>query len=377
MHTNDAMTSGMSTEQFLLDRKLASFEDLGPSAPARVGHIEIRGEIAEGGAGVVYEGYDGRLERRVAVKIMHRSLTGNLPVARRFRREARAAAAITHPNVVAVHGSGQVDGRPYIVMEYVAGRSLQDLAADGPTPVVRCVELMLQASRGLEAAAEAGHIHRDIKPSNLLLTSEGRLKIADFGLARAANDEDETLLTTPRQLVGTPYFMSPEQSQGGKLDCRSDQYSLGVTFYYLAAGVLPLEGRSVGEMILALATKRPKPLAEAAPWAPRRFCKLIDRMLGRRPADRYGDWHQVVRALERLQHSLAAGERSEDGRQASYPPRVASVAPPTDADDASGASRAVVGSGPVVVAPWTAALVAAGAAMAGMATFLGAALWFS
>ena len=225
--------------------------------PTYIGHLEVGAPISEGGGGVLYEAYDSVLQRSVAIKFLHSKLTQNKRAMYRFRREAAAAATVIDENVVSIHQFGAYENCPFIVMEYVNGGSLDDVADNGPITVTQCVEYMRQAARGLAAAHKRGLVHRDVKPANLLLTAEGRVKVADFGLVSLANGEKEgslgalgkAKLTAPGSIVGTPNFIAPEQAQSRPCDERTDIYGLGATFYYLLTGHLPYKAGTVTELL--------------------------------------------------------------------------------------------------------------------------------
>src|SRR5262249_52328274 len=203
-----------------------------PNAPPRPNRLGMRGAyevqevIGQGGMGVVLKAFDPALHRLVAIKVMAAAVAGSATARRRFTREAQAAAAVCHDHIVAVHGVSEADGLPYLVMQYVAGESLQArLDRTGPLEVVETVCIGLQTASALAAAHAQGLIHRDIKPANLLLENGlARVKITDFGLARMADDVG---LTQAGVVTGTPEYMAPEQARGEQVDHRADLFSLG------------------------------------------------------------------------------------------------------------------------------------------------------
>lgn len=204
----------------------------GDSRPAAVGPYTIVEEIGAGGMGRVYRARDSRLNRDVAVKMLHESVAGDEPRVRRFLEEARAAGALSHPNILTVYDVGTDNGRPYIVSELVDGVSLRREIEAGAMALPRALDLASQIADGLAAAHQAGLVHRDLKPDNVMVTKTGRVKIVDFGLAKAVRPEgaegaDLRTLTVPHAVLGTAPYMSPEQARGGAIDFRSDLFSFG------------------------------------------------------------------------------------------------------------------------------------------------------
>ena len=204
----------------------------------RLGKYLLKSKLGQGGMGVVYAALDERLRREVALKVLPKSMAANEEAVRRFVREARAAARINHPNVVSVYDVDQIDGHCFIAMELIGGGSVQELLRDGPIEWRRATRLIADACRGLVAAHALGLIHRDIKPSNLMLTTDGVLKLTDFGLVKDAESSQQTM-TRSGSLIGTPQYMSPEQCQGEPVDPRSDLYALGATWFALLTGRAP------------------------------------------------------------------------------------------------------------------------------------------
>ena len=206
------------------------------------GRYHIVERIAAGGMGEVFRAHDAVLAREVAIKVLHRSLAGDQAFVDRFRREARAAAGLSHPNVVAVYDWGAVDGVYYMVMEYVRGRATRELLnVSGRLEPAQAAEIIRQTLRALGHAHRQGLVHRDIKPENILVTTEGVVKVTDFGLARAYADGRQTQAGT---VTGTVQYLAPEQIRGEPADPRSDLYSLGVVTYELLTGKLPFTGET-------------------------------------------------------------------------------------------------------------------------------------
>ncbi|GIU99498.1 MAG: serine/threonine protein kinase [Actinomycetota bacterium] len=224
------------------------------------GRYHIVERVASGGMGEVFRAHDAVLAREVAIKVLHRSLAADAAFVERFRREARAAAALMHPNIVAVHDWGAVDGIYYMVMEFVRGQSLRDVLTEhGPLAPAQAAEVLLQVLAALDHAHRQGIVHRDVKPENVLLTPEGVAKVADFGLARAWAD---ARITQDGRVSGTVQYLAPEQLRGEPADPRTDLYSLGIVAYELLTGRLPFAGET--PMAIAYAHLRdrvPRPSA--------------------------------------------------------------------------------------------------------------------
>ncbi|HKI36395.1 MAG TPA: serine/threonine-protein kinase [Gemmataceae bacterium] len=230
-----------------------------PDLLGTLGHYEVQEVIGQGGMGVVLRAFDPALHRPVAIKVMAAAVAGSATARRRFTREARAAAAVCHDHIVAVHGVHEADGLPYLVMQYVAGESLQArIDRTGPLDVMEVVRIGMQTAAGLAAAHAQGLIHRDIKPANLLLENGlARVKITDFGLARMVDDVG---LTQAGVLAGTPEYMAPEQARGEAIDHRADLFSLGSVLYAMCTGRPPFRGSSAVAVLRRVSDEEPQPV---------------------------------------------------------------------------------------------------------------------
>ncbi len=230
---------------------------------------EIQRLICQGGMGRLYRARQVSLDRIVAVKILSPSLGADAEFLDRFRREARSLANLLHPNVVAVHDFGEDEGVHAIVMEYVEGRSVADMLARQPImPVTAAVAILRQVAEGLACAHARNIIHCDLKPENILVTNDGVAKLADFGLAKSARG-DSGHITRDGVVLGTPNYMSPEQCAGGKLDARTDIYSLGTTFYRMVAGATSSRARTRSPSSSSTRTRRRWTRGSTTPSCPR------------------------------------------------------------------------------------------------------------
>jgi serine/threonine protein kinase len=270
---------------------------------ARLAHYEIKRLLGAGGMGEVYLAHDRRLRRLVALKLLPPALSSEPDRLERFRREARSAALLSHPNICTTHDSGCADGRFYISMEYVAGQNLRERLAAGPMPVGEALEVAIQIADALEEARQRGVVHRDVKSANIMLTAQSRAKLLDFGLARLLAGESQTAsteLTRTGAVIGTWAYMSPEQVMGLPADHRSDLFSLGVVLYEMLTGRLPFGSR--GPLPDCRAPKR----ASFNRYVPGELDRLVTKLLARRPEKRYATAAAVGANLARIRASLGA-----------------------------------------------------------------------
>ena len=276
------------------------------NALGRLGPYEIDEIIGSGGMGIVLKGRDTKLNRIVAVKVLAPAFALNSTARKRFVREAQAAAAVGHPNVVTIHSVGE-DRLPYLVMEYVDGPSLQTrLDAEGFLQLPQILRIGIQIAAGLSAAHAQGLVHRDVKPGNILLENGmERVKLTDFGLARAADDASVTREGT---IVGTPQYMSPEQARGESVDPKSDLFSLGSVLYAMATGRPPFRAESSYGVMRKITDDAPTPIRELNADIPDWLCTIIGRLMAKEKGDRFSSAAAVHELMEAcLSHAQQPG----------------------------------------------------------------------
>jgi serine/threonine protein kinase len=269
-----------------------------PEMLGRIDQFEIEAKIGQGGMGIVLKGFDRPLNRAVAIKVLSPLLASNGTSRQRFLREAQAAAAVVHPNVVPIYAVNRSEIRPYIVMQLVAGHSLQSLVQEhGPLDFKEIVRIGIQIADGLAQAHNQGLIHRDIKPGNVLTEHDvSRVMITDFGLARAIDDAG---LTQTGWITGTPHYMSPEQARGDTLDCRTDLFSLGGLMYYLATGREPFRAEKPFAVIQKIINDQPASPQEINSEIPVMISDIIEKLLEKNSQDRFQTASEVKLLLER------------------------------------------------------------------------------
>ena len=279
-----------------------------PEMLGRLGRYEIEQVIGAGGMGIVLKGFDTELNRPAAIKVLAPHLAHSGVARQRFAREARAAAAVVHEHVVAIHNVESEQETPFIVMQYVAGRSLQDrVEQDGPLTATEILRIGMQAASGLAAAHAQGVIHRDVKPANILLENGvERVLLTDFGLARAADDAS---LTHSGIVAGTPHYMSPEQASGEPTDARSDLFSLGAVLYFMATGHPPFRAERAMAVLHRICHDQYRPVCEIAPHIPDELADVIDRLLEKKPSRRFATAGDAQQALAGVLSNLQQPRR--------------------------------------------------------------------
>ncbi len=281
-----------------------------------VGPYILRRELGRGGMGVVYLADDTRLARRVALKAVNREYSREPTGRERLRREARAAAALSHPGIATVYAIEEIDEQLYIACEYVPGEPLRSLVKAGPVQVHQVVEIGLQLARALGAAHTAGIVHRDIKPENIIRTPSGAIKVLDFGLAKM---ETASSFSQTGVILGTPAYLSPEQALGQQVDFRSDLFALGLVLYELASGVNPFAATTVTATIARIVQQDPAPLSQVQPGIAPELEAIVETCLQKDPQRRYASTQQLVSELEELGAELALRRRSGPHTPRPYP----------------------------------------------------------
>jgi len=279
----------------------------------QLGDYRLLRRLGRGAMAVVYLAEQCSLNRQVAVKVLRGDLVDDEIYVRRFEREAKAAAALVHANIVQIHEVGRIGQVYFIAQEYVEGQNLRSWIGQNDKPdLPHVLSIMCQVAAALAKAAARGVVHRDIKPENILLTRAGEVKVADFGLARLPNQGDPVELTQVGVTLGTPLYMSPEQVEGRPLDPRSDIYSFGVTCYHLIAGSPPFSGQTSLSVAVQHLKKEPEPLGRLRPDLPRPLCDMVHRMLAKDPKQRYPSAGQLLQDLRRLQQEHLGNQWPDD-----------------------------------------------------------------
>jgi serine/threonine-protein kinase len=293
------------------------------------GRYRIVRKLGTGGMANVYLAEDEVLGRRVAIKILNDRHAGDDQFVERFRREAKNAASLSHPNIVSIYDRGEAEGTYYIAMEYLDGRSLKELiVARGPAPVNVAIDYARQILAAIRFAHRHGIVHRDIKPHNVLVDAEGRLKVTDFGIARAGTSQ----MTEAGSIIGTAQYLSPEQAKGAPVDQTSDLYSVGVVLYELLTGVVPFSGDTPVEIAMKHLSSTPESPSAKRAEIPRELDMVVLRALAKDPADRYQSAEEMDADLARVARGAAISPATEEAATAiiSRPPSTAvtAITPP-------------------------------------------------
>ncbi len=282
-----------------------------------LGHYRIVEKLGEGGMGVVYKAQDLHLDRLVAVKILPPDKFADAERKQRFTQEAKAASALNHPNIVTVHDIDQADGVDFIAMEYVEGKTLDEMIGRKGLKLNAALKCAVQMADALAKAHAAGIIHRDLKPGNVMVTDEGQVKVLDFGLAKltepaslGGDESTRTARPTTEEgtIVGTVAYMSPEQAEGKKVDSRSDIFSFGAVLYEVVTGSRAFLGDTRASTLAAVLKDEPKPASQIAVGLPREVERLIRRCLHKDPAHRVQHMDDLKVALEELKEDSESGK---------------------------------------------------------------------
>ena len=295
-----------------------------------VGHYSDLETLGGGGMGVVFRARDTRLGRNVALKFLPENIAQNPLMIERFHREARAASALNHPNICTIYDVGEHEGRPFIAMELLEGKTLKQRIAERPIEIAELLEIGTQIASGLDAAHSKAIVHRDVKPANVFLVDRGQAKILDFGLAKLAHGQkdadasdtptvDAEQLTSPGSSMGTVAYMSPEQARGEELDARSDLFSLGVVLYEMATGSAPFGGVTTAVIFDGILREAPRPAMELNPRLPLAFETILEKLLEKDRDLRCQTAAELRADLKRLARDMGSGrkpaaDKSEIGR---------------------------------------------------------------
>ncbi len=274
-------------------------------------HFRILSQLGEGGMGVVYKAEDTKLDRPVALKVLPPERVGDEERRLRFMREARTAAAISHPNIAAVYEIDEADGVIFIAMELVEGQTLRSLLETGVPPLKKALRMAAEMAEALGSAHEANIVHRDLKPENVMIRPDGHVKILDFGLAKLrenATDSPETTrmetlsaeMTREGRILGTAAYMSPEQARAQPVDFRSDLFSFGIVLYEMATGRSPFHGPSVTDTLSSIVRDQPPPLAQITPGIPEELARIVSKCLEKDPDERYQHTDDLAMDLRKL-----------------------------------------------------------------------------
>ncbi len=299
----------------------------------KIGNYQVLSLLGEGGMGEVYLAHDLKLRRRVALKILPQQFIQDPVRVKRFEREARAASALNHPNIITIFDIGQFEGAHYIATEFIEGQTMRQRLKASAMPLGEAIDVAVQTASALAAAHEAGIVHRDIKPENVMVRRDGIVKVLDFGLAKLTDPSSPgvdaqapTLAgfsTETGMVMGTPRYMSPEQARGGKMDARTDIFSLGVMIYEMVTGRAPFAGATTSEVIAAILRDDPPPLTRHAPEAQRELEKIVSRALRKDREGRYQTAEELLNDLnlikQKMQRVGSSNSKAHDNSLNAHP----------------------------------------------------------
>src|SRR5216110_3945212 len=273
------------------------------------GRYRIERKLGTGGMADVYLAEDQELGRPVAIKILNDRHAQDDQFVERFRREAKNAAGLSHPNIVSIYDRGEAEGSYYIAMEYLDGRTLKELLVrNGPPPIPIAIDYARQVLAAIGFAHRNGIVHRDIKPHNVVVGRDGRLKVTDFGIARSGASE----MTEAGSIVGTAQYLSPEQARGAPVDARSDLYSLGIVLYEMLTGTVPYTGDTPVEIAMKHLTAVPDPPSKLRSDIPHDLDAVVMRALAKDPEQRYGSAEEMDADLARVARGVAVSQETEN-----------------------------------------------------------------
>ncbi len=310
---------------------------ISPLIGRQIGHYRIDSLLGKGGMGEVYLARDLQLDRHIAIKFLPAEFTWDQTRVQRFEREARAASALNHPNIITIHEIGQADGLHFIATEFIDGQTLRQRIKQGKLELLEALDIAGQAANALSAAHAAGIVHRDIKPENIMLRLDGFVKVLDFGLAKLIELQPDkkdpfaeyltviSSVTSPGTILGTVSYMSPEQARGLRVDARSDLWSLGVVLYEMLTGRAPFEGDSQTDLLVSILEREPKSLNDSLPGAPSDLDKIVKKALAKDLNARYQTARELTEDLKALKHRLVF--ESELERSGRHLPPVTQVIP--------------------------------------------------
>src|SRR5215813_6556609 len=275
----------------------------------KIGDYKVLKLIGSGGMGEVYQARDEKLSRDVAIKVLPAYFADHPERLRRFEQEAQAAAALNHPNILAVHLMGNFEGMPYLVSELLEGATFRELMKRGPLPPRRAIEYAVQVARGLAAAHDKGIVHRDLKPENLFVLKDGHVKILDFGLAklRQASSDENAVNTEEGLVIGTAGYMSPEQVRGQGVDHRTDIFALGAILFEMLSGQRAFKKATAADTMSAILNEDASDISQLVPTAPPALHRIVRRCLEKNREQRFQSASDLAFALEALSDSGSAG----------------------------------------------------------------------